>query len=151
MEQTLLETIHETKLLGTIITSDLKWHRNTEQLVRRGYTRMQILHKLNSFNVSREDLKEIYVLYIRSVLELNCQVWHFSLTEEDQLSLERVQKVAFRLILKTDYKDYDHALMILNMDRLDERRSSLWLRFAKKCLKHPVASAPTQPRTKILK
>ena len=111
---------------------------------------MQILHKLNSFNVSREDLKEIYVLYIRSVLELNCQVWHFSLTEEDQLSLERVQKVAFRLILKTDYKDYDHALMVLNMDSIDERRSYLCLRFAKKCLKHPVASAmfPLNPEQK---
>ena len=122
VENTLLETIRETKLLGTVITDDLKWHGNTQMLVRKGYTRMQIIHKLNSFNVSREDLKEIYVLYIRSVLEHNCQVWHFSLTEEDKCSLERVQKVAFRLILGSDDKDYQHALVALNMDSLDDRR-----------------------------
>ena len=70
MEQTHLEKIHETKLLGTVITSDLKWYRNTEQLVRGGYMRMQVLHKLNSFNVCGEGLKGSYVLYIRSVTKL---------------------------------------------------------------------------------
>ena len=42
MANTLLEVIHETKLLGTIVTSDLKWSRNTESLVKRAYSRMQI-------------------------------------------------------------------------------------------------------------
>ena len=30
-----LETIEETKLLATIITSDLTWHNNTEYLVKK--------------------------------------------------------------------------------------------------------------------
>ena len=140
VENTLLDTIQEAKLLGTVITDDLKWGSNTEMLVKKGYIRMQILHKLNAFNVNQEDLKEIYVLYIRSVLEHNCQVWHFSLTEEDKQSLERVQKVAFRLILGSNYRGYEHALLDLDMDSLEERRLSLCLKFAKKCLKHPIAS-----------
>ena len=67
--------------------------------------------------------------------------WHFSLTEEDRGTLERVQKVALKVILKSDYKDYDQALEVLGLDTLDARRSSLCLKFAKKCLKNPTASA----------
>ena len=140
MEQTLLDTINETKLLGTIVTSDLKWHRNTEMIAKKAYIRMQILHKLNSFCVSKDDLKEINILYIRSILEQNCQVWHFSLSDEDKATLERVQKVACKVILKAEYEDYGQALKVLQLQTLNERRTSFCLRFAKKCLKHPTAS-----------
>ena len=109
-------------------------------LVRKAFMRMQILHKLNSFSVGQEDLKTIYILYIRSILEQNCQVWHFSLSEEDRSSLERVQKVAFKVILQSEYTDYENALEVLQLKTLDERRTDLCLKFAKKSLKHPVAS-----------
>ena len=68
LENTLLEIISETKLLGTIISSDLKWSKNTEMLVKKGYQRMLILRKLYSFKVEVSDLVEIFVLYIRSIL-----------------------------------------------------------------------------------
>ena len=48
LENTLLEIINETKLLGTIISSDLKWYQNTEMLVKKSYKRMLILHKLEN-------------------------------------------------------------------------------------------------------
>ena len=140
MENTPLEVITETKLLGTIVTSDLKWSRNTESLVKRAYSRMQILHKLNSFHVDRQDLKVIYILYIRSVLEQSCPVWHFSLSEDDKLSLERVQKVACKIILQSNYLHYEQALDVLQLQKLEDRRTMLCLRFAKKSIKHPVAS-----------
>ena len=38
-----LETVEETKLLGSIISSDLTWHRNTDYLVKKGYQRLEIL------------------------------------------------------------------------------------------------------------
>ena len=46
LENTLLDIITETKLLGTIITSDLTWSRNTQMIVKKGYQRMIILQKL---------------------------------------------------------------------------------------------------------
>ena len=133
LENSLLENIRETKLLGTIITSDLKWHRNTHMLVVKAYKRMTILHKLSQFNASQQDMTTIYILYIRSILEQNCQVWHYSLTQEEQCDLERVQKVAFRVILKNEYASYQNALKILGLTTLQERRALLCLRFAKKC------------------
>ena len=38
LEGEILETVSETKLLGLIVTSDLKWHKNTEMLVKKAYT-----------------------------------------------------------------------------------------------------------------
>ena len=44
-----LDTVEETKLLGTIITSDLKWKRNTEEIVKDANKRMRILHAAAKF------------------------------------------------------------------------------------------------------
>ena len=136
LENKLLEIINETKLLGTIITTDLKWYKNTEMLVKKSYQRMMILHKLYAFKVDVMDLVNIYILYIRSLLEQSCQVWHFSISEEEVADLERVQKVACRIILQNRYETYDQALDELKLQKLTDRRNSLCLKFAKKCVKH---------------
>ena len=101
---------------------------------------MLILHKLFSFKVQPSDLVNTYVLYIRSILEQCCQVWHFSITKEEISDLERVQKVACRIILQEDYVSYEQALEELNLQTLYERRDKLCLKFAKRCVNHPKAS-----------
>ena len=50
--------------------------------------------------------------------------------------LERVQKVATKIILQDRYTDYNQALSLLNMEPLGDRRDRLCLNFAKKSLKH---------------
>ena len=114
----------------------MKWHANTEIIVKRAYQRMIILHKLYSFNVAISDLVHIYILYIRSILEHSCQVWHYSITEEEISDLERVQKIATIIILKESYVSNAQALAVLNLETLRDRRDRLCLNFAKKCLKH---------------
>ena len=64
---------------------------------------MQILRNIKDFNPKLEDLITIYIQYIRSILEQSCQVWHSSLTIENESDLERVQKAAFRIILGEKY------------------------------------------------
>ena len=137
MENTLLEIIPQTKLLGTILSSDLKWYANTEMLITKAYKRMMILHKLYSFHISDTDMVNIYVLYIRSILEQSCQVWHYGITDEESANLERVQRVACKVILDERYTTYDQALNDLSLEYLSTRRKLLCLNFAKKCLKHP--------------
>ena len=92
---------------------------------KKAYQRMRMIQKLKSFSVQKEDLKTIYILYIRSILEQNCQVWHFSLTNEDEANLERVQKVACYLILHESYQNYGNALKELNLDTLKYRREAV--------------------------
>ena len=96
---------------------------------------MIILQKLFSFNVSEKDMTLIYIMYIRSILEQSCQVWHFSITEEEKQDLECVQKVACKIILNKKYSDYEQALADLKLDKLIDRRQKLYLTFAQKCLK----------------
>ena len=135
IENEVLETIQETKLLGVMINDRLTWDSNTSFLVKRANARMRMLHKLVEFDVPVEDLLTIYILYIRSVLEQSCQVWHSSLLFENLTDLERVQKNALRIILKEKYTSYEAALEVSGLECLVERRDRLCLKFAKACLK----------------
>ena len=94
-----------------------------------------MLHKLYSFAVPVSDLVEIYILYIRSILETSAVVWHSSLTKGQELELERIQKVALRIILKHRYVSYDQALKLCGLSTLKDRRTELCLTFARKCVK----------------
>ena len=136
IENEVLETITETKLLGVIVTDTLSWDPNTKYIVKRANARMRMLHKLVEFNVPVEDLLIIYILYIRSVLEQSCQVWHSSLTFENLTDIERVQKNALRIILKEDYNNYAQALLKCGLDSLVDRRELLCLKFARSALKN---------------
>ena len=136
VENEVLDTIEETKLLGVIIDDSLSWDANTKYIVRRANARMRMLHKLVEFNVPLEDLITIYILYIRSVLEQSCQVWHSSLTFENLTDIERVQKNALRIILKQDYQTYAQALEMAGLDSLVDRREQLCLKFARAALKN---------------
>ena len=136
IENTLLEQVTETRLLGVIIKDDLSWHANTENLVKRAYQRMMILKKLYSFNVPTENMVNIYVLYIRSVVEQSSVVWSSLITQGQEYELERVQKVALRIIFNGNYESYDDALNWSGLKTLKERRKDLSLTFAKKCTNH---------------
>ena len=135
LNDTLLETINETRLLGTVLSSDLKWHANSKLLTQRGYQRMSILRKLYEFDIPVEDLVLIYNQYIRSILEYNSNVWYSSITNEEREDIERVQRVACKIILKDEYQSYNEALEKLNLQNLSDRRQMLARRFAEKCLK----------------
>ena len=56
IKDTLLDIVQETLLLGTILTSDLSWNKNTDRLVNKGYCRMTILRKLYGLKVPIKDL-----------------------------------------------------------------------------------------------
>ena len=136
IQETLLEIVNQTKLLGTIITSDLTWWENTNYITRKAYSRLEILRRLCPFSISTNDLVLIYTLYVRSMLEFNCCVWTFNITKAEVNEIERVQKVACRIILQDDYSSYENALETLNLDNLKDRRKKLSINFAKKSLKN---------------
>ena len=133
---TLLEEVKECRLLGLTLTNQLSWHQNTQNIVKKANTRMIILQKLYSFNLPTEEMLNIYILFIRCMVEYCCVVWHSSITVEEGYSIERVQKTALRIILRENYTDYSSALQVTGLDRLHDRRTKLSLAFAKKCLKN---------------
>ena len=130
-----LDVVKQAKLLGVIITDDLKWDSNTEYIVKRAYTRMELLRKVAEFTTSVEEKREIYIMYIRSILEQSSVVWHSSLSSENAEDLERVQKATVRLILGNKYENYEDGLIKANVDSLNVRRDVLCRKFAIKCIK----------------
>ena len=131
-----IDVLETTILLGKVLTSDLKWEENTSLLVKKANARMQLLRKVATFTRDEEELKNIYILFIRSILEQSCVVWHSSLTHEDSSNLERVHKSAIKIILNEDYENYDHGLQKLNLQSLHERRITLCENFALHTTKH---------------
>ena len=131
-----IETVSETKLLGTIITNDLNWNKNTQSIVRQSNKRMSFLHKASRFTNNSNDLKKIYMLQVRSKLDQSAVVWHSSITRKNSSDLERVQRSALKVILGEKYQSYKDALRVLKMDSLEMRRQKICLKFAKQCLRH---------------
>ena len=135
-----LEIVKETKLLGTYITEDLRWNKNTAEIVKKAWQRMQLLNRASRFTSNKWDLKQIYLIYIRSILEQSGVVWHSSLSQKNKRDLERVQKVAVKVILGKNYTSYKAGLELLKMENLDKRRERLCLSFAKKSIQNEKAS-----------
>ena len=131
-----LEQVRSTKLLGVTINDDLSWHENTQDIIKKANKRLMILHNLTAFCLPIEEMLEIYILYIRSVVEYSAVVWHSSLTQEDSLKIERIQKASLRIILQDKYEDYHQALKFVGLPTLEERRTHLSRNFAKNCVKN---------------
>ena len=134
-----LEVVKQAKLLGVLISDDLKWDLNTDYLVKKANKRMELLRKVANFSTSIDDKRIIYILYVQSILEQSSVVWHSSLTKENIEDLERVQKSAVRIILGKEYdkfESYEDALSKANLEPLECRREELCEKFAAKCLKN---------------
>ena len=131
-----IEIIDQTKLLGVVITNDLKWEENTSVILKKANARMQLLRKCATFTKDKSELTNIYILFIRSILEQSCVVWHSSLNKEDSDNLERIQKSAVKVILQEDYSEYTDGLHQLKLESLYNRRMSLCKNFAQETSKH---------------
>ena len=119
-----LETVSETRLLGTIISSDLRWDKNTQHFVKRAYARMELLRKLSGFGAPISDLKIVYLTFIRSLCEQSSSVWNSSLTMENKQDIERIQKVPFKIFMKEQYKNYHNALNILDLGSFPPQKNA---------------------------
>ena len=76
---------------------------------------MRWLHSAKKFTEDRKILKQIYTIYIRSILENAATVWHSGLTQNNSENLERLQKAALRVICGKNYSTYENALSDMNM------------------------------------
>ena len=112
-----LDVVNEVKLLGTIITNDLKWNKNTKK-VQNANAKMKMLHIAAKFVKNKDDLLQIYKKFIRSRLEYSCVLWHSSLSKNNESDIERVQKAAIKVILKDKYSSYEGALKVLGLESL---------------------------------
>ena len=134
-ESEYLEYVSHIKLVGVIVSSDLRWAKNTEYICQKAMQRMWVLRRMKGFKLDVEYLLDTYIKEIRSLLELAVPVWHSGLTVKQASDIEKVQKTALHIILGEDFINYDVACTIAEIEPLGIRREQLCLNFAKKDVK----------------
>ena len=130
--------------LGVKISKDLKWDVHISDVIKRASGRLFMLTTLKRFGMPLEDLRTIYIGFIRPLLEYAVPVWHPGLTEQQHMALERVQKRACRIMLgknyisyHKNYISYQDALCHCNLHELRHRREKICFQFTNKLLESP--------------
>lgn len=83
------------KHLGVTLSDDVKWSKHIDIIIARATKQVAVLRKLK-FIVSRNFLENIYITFIRPLLEYCCEVWdNCSITDSNRL--EKVQLEAGRI------------------------------------------------------
>ena len=112
-----------------------------------------MLRRMKVLDVEPLFILDVYLKEIRSILELAVPARHSGLTVKQAEDIERVQKVALKIIIgeqKERKASYDMAMVILDIEPLHYRREKLCLSFAKKTLKsrHSEIFKPTTQNTR---
>jgi hypothetical protein len=119
------EVVDDMKLLGVMIRSDLKWHDNTEHIIRKSFQRMWILRNLERYGAEENLLLEAYTQQIRSITEMSCPVWNGALTQQEERALKRIQRTALAVIRGDNHTTYREALEFFEIDTLKNIREAL--------------------------
>ena len=133
-----LDRAQEMVHLGVWLTEDMSWNKHMSEMCRRAYPRVKMLSKPKYVGTSTEDLIELYCLLIRSLTEYCSVVFHSSLTLRLRNKIEAIQKTCLRVILGEMYVDYESALEMCGLQKLDTRRENRSLQFALHCLKNEI-------------
>ena len=96
----MLNVVSETKILGILISEDLKWSAHVNFMLKRANKKIWILRRMKILNLDPEILTDFYCKEIRSILEFGVAVWHSGITVKHSQQLETVQKVCLNIILK---------------------------------------------------
>ena len=119
-----IEVVPSAKLLGVMISNDLKWNVHAEMICMKVAARLYFLRQLKRAKVPTNDLLTFYTTCIRPVVEYACPVFHTALPQYLSDQLERLQKRALRIISTNDLS-YRQALEVFNITTLYDRREAI--------------------------
>ena len=94
----ILEVKDKLKILGVIVTPNLKWDANTEFICKKAYSKMWAIRRMKALGLDNFTLLDFYLKEVRVHLELAVPVWHSGLTVKLSADIERVQRVAITVI-----------------------------------------------------
>ena len=135
--ETRVRTVTKTKILGYIMTSDMKTTENTKHMIKKANAQMWRLRRLADLDTDRNLMIVVVQRYIIPHLELSAPFWHYMITQEETAWLENVMRNALQIVFGTKYGSYKSALKRAGMIRLEERRTKLTKKFAIKTYLDP--------------
>ena len=123
IKNTNIEVVPSAKLLGVMISNDLKWNMHVEMIYRKVAARLYFLRQLKRAKVPANDPLSFYITCIRPAAEYACSVFHTALPQYLSDQLERLQKRALRIISTNDLSS-KQALEVFNIPTLYDRREA---------------------------
>ena len=93
-----VEIVSQFKFLGVIISSDLKWEKNTQAIVKKAQQRLYFLRRLRKFGIKKEIMINFYRATVESVLTYAITVWYGNISKAEKMSLDKIVKTASKII-----------------------------------------------------
>ena len=95
IDGTEVDLVSQAKLLGVVISSDLKWNQHVDAICKKASKRLYALRLLKRSALPEDVLITVYRTIIRPILEYACEAWHYSLPLYLSELLERIQNAYF--------------------------------------------------------
>ena len=86
---------------------------------------MWLLRRMKALGLEPKFILDYYLMEIRPVVEHGVPVWHSGLTNLQSNRLERIQKVALKIIMGENYDSYNDACKLFSLEKLSERQVRL--------------------------
>ena len=87
-----LEVVYQTKLVGTIIASNLSWGPHVEYTTKNANSKLWLLIRFKARGGSTDQLLTLFQLKIRTLAEFAAPAFHGALTQQQSDDLEMIQK-----------------------------------------------------------
>lgn len=116
-----VEIVNNHKHLGLTLSSDGTWTSHIDIICKSAYKQINVLRKLK-FTLSKKALSNIYLTFIRPVLEYACEVWD-GCFQRDSDKLENIQLEAARIVTGlTKFSSKDSLYFETGWESLADRR-----------------------------
>ena len=119
-----VDIVTHAKLLGVVISNDLKWNLNVDYICKKAAKRLYALRLLKRSAIPSATLVSVYRTCIRPILEYACEVWHHSLPKYLAEQIKTIQRRALIIIFPDTCCEL--AREKANLQTLYQRRSSLY-------------------------
>ena len=87
----ILEEVNMYKLLGVMVSSNLKWNENTDYICTKARKKIWLLRNMKRSGLTQCELIDAYKKEVRSLLELAVPVWHSILTKDQSNQFDGMQ------------------------------------------------------------
>ena len=126
IDSCIISVVLHAKLLGLIVSEDLKWVLHVDFICKKAAKRLYALRLLKRSSIPSSKLVRVFNICIRPILEYACEVWHHSLSKYLNDQIERIQRRALRIIFPDCC--YDIAMTRAGVVSLFIRRETICMR-----------------------
>ena len=129
-----LDIVNQTKLVGIIVSDDLRWSAHVEYTCTKASKKIWQLRRMKTLNLEHTILLDYYCKEIRSILEFGVAVWSSCITVRSSDAIERIQKICVNIILcDVNWEiPYEVGCTLLGIEPLKYRRVDVCIKFIQK-------------------